>query len=315
MVKRIILFEFFVIFLILLAGCSTDSNVKSEGESEKRVIHIGYVPTTHAAPLFLQNEKQYENYEMELVAYGTWPELMDALNTGRIDGASVLTPLAMMAKEKGIDLKAVARSHRDGNVFIVSPEIHSLEDLKGKTIAIPSSLSTQNVLLYQLLKQNGIDDEELNIISLSPADMSAALVQGQIAGYIVAEPVGAISVILEKGKVLYSSQDIWKNAIDSSLVLQHRFIEENRELAKQFVQDYAKAGEVTQKKDEHVHKVISQYIDVDDEVLDLLLQWISYDNVMIEEEAYNILVDSLKEMGLTESPSSYEEFVDISLLE
>ena len=64
-----------------------------------------------------KNDEQYEDYNLELVKFGSWPELMDALNTGRIDGASVLIQLAMNAKEKGIDLKAVALGHRDGNVL------------------------------------------------------------------------------------------------------------------------------------------------------------------------------------------------------
>jgi len=33
---------------------------------------------------------------------------VDALNSGKVDGASMLIELAMKAKEQGIDLKAVA---------------------------------------------------------------------------------------------------------------------------------------------------------------------------------------------------------------
>ena len=36
-----------------------------------------------------------------MVKFNSWPDLMDALNTGRIDGASVLIQLAMKAVEKG----------------------------------------------------------------------------------------------------------------------------------------------------------------------------------------------------------------------
>ena len=57
-----------------------------------------------------------------MVKFGSWPDLMDALNTGRIDGASVLIELAMKAKELGIDLKAVALGHQDGNVLVSSKE-------------------------------------------------------------------------------------------------------------------------------------------------------------------------------------------------
>jgi len=65
-----------------------------------------------------------------------------------VDGASMLIELAMKAKEQGIDLKAVALGHRDGNVVVVSKDINKVEDLKGKSFAIPSKLSTHNSLTY-----------------------------------------------------------------------------------------------------------------------------------------------------------------------
>jgi len=54
-------------------------------------------------------------------------ELVDALNSGKVDGASMLIELAMKAKEQGIDLKAVALGHRDGNVVVVSKDINKLK--------------------------------------------------------------------------------------------------------------------------------------------------------------------------------------------
>lgn len=77
---------------------------------------------------------------------------MDALNSGKVDGASMLIELAMKAKEQDIDLKVVALGHRDGNVVVVSEDINKVEDLKGKNFAIPSKLSTHNILLYIMLK-------------------------------------------------------------------------------------------------------------------------------------------------------------------
>lgn len=312
--KKITLLPLFAILLFVLTACGSQST-ETTGENDKQVIKIGHLPITHAAPLFLQNEEKYEDYEIELVKFGSWPELMDALNTGKIDGASVLIQLAMKAKEQGIDLKAVALGHRDGNVLVVSPEINNVEELKGESFAIPNRFSTHNVLLYQMLQQNGLTYDAVNVIELAPAEMPAALAEGRIAGYVVAEPFGAISVALEKGKVLYQSEEIWKDSIDCGLVLRNDFIEKNAELAKQFVQDYAKAGEVAHTGDAHAHEVIGQHINVEDEVLDLSLQWISYDNLKIEEDSYAILTESLIEMGLSEEPPSYEEFVNTSLIE
>ena len=42
----------------------------------------------------------------------------------------------MSAKEKGVDLKAAALGHRDGNVIVVNSEIQDPSEMKGKTFAI-----------------------------------------------------------------------------------------------------------------------------------------------------------------------------------
>ena len=300
-----------ILFVTFLAACG---NNDSAVNGEKPTIKIGYLPITHAVPLYMQNDENYEDYNLELVKFGSWPELMDALNTGAIDGASVLIQLAMNAKEKGIDLKAVALGHRDGNVLIAGNDINSVEELVGKSFAIPSRFSTHNILLYEMLKKHGIAYDEVDVIELPPAEMPAALAEGRIAGYVVAEPFGAISVALENGKVLYQSEEIWKDSIDCGLVLRGKFIDDNKELADKFVNDYVAGGELAQGKDEHMHEVVGQYLTVDQNVLDISLDWISYDNLSIEQESYAILRDALMEMGLSDNPPSYEDFVDASFV-
>ncbi len=316
MKKKLGILLFVFVLLLTLAACGTDDkSTASQAESNKKVVKIGYLPITHAAPLYMQTDKTYKGYAIELVKFGSWPELMDALNTGKIEGASVLIQLAMKAKEQGIDLKAVALGHRDGNVIVTAPTIKKVKDLKGQSFAIPNKYSTHNILLYRMLQQAGLKYEDVNVVELPPAEMPAALAEGRIAGYVVAEPFGAISVALEKGKVLFQSEELWPDSIDCGLVLRQAFIEENKDIAQQFVKDYADAGELMNEGGDHAHEVVAKYIKVDKDVLDLSLNWISYHNLKIEADAYAILRDSLIEMGLSENPPSYEEFVDTTLLE
>lgn len=315
MKKYLSLFWILTLLLILSACGKSEENSSSNIVDDKKIIKIGYLPITHAAPLYMQTDGEYEGYAIELVKFGSWPELMDALNTGKIDGASVLIQLAMKAKEQGIDLKAVALGHRDGNVVVVAPNVQKVEDLKGKSFAIPNKYSTHNILLYRMLQDAGINYQDVDVVELPPAEMPAALAEGRIAGYVVAEPFGAISVSLEKGKVLFQSEDIWPNSIDCGLVLRNAFIEKHKDIANQFVKDYAAAGELMNANDDHAHEVVAKYIKVDKEVLDLSLNWISYNNLKIEKDAYKILRDSLIEMGLSENPPTYDEFVDSSLIE
>ncbi|MEH7123577.1 ABC transporter substrate-binding protein [Bacillus sp. JJ1773] len=313
------LLSLLIISMLAVSLSACGSNQSSAGKSaneEKRVVKIGYLPITHAVPLYLENEQDsFKNFKLELVKFGSWPELMDALNTGRIDGASVLVTLALKAKEQGIDLKAVALGHRDGNVLVAANDINSVEDLKGKNFAIPHKFSTHNILLYQMLKQAGLKYEDVKAIELPPAEMPAALSEGRVSGYVVAEPFGAVSVAIKKGKVLYQDTDIWEDSIDCALVLRNDFIQKENEVAQEFVNEYVKAGELAEKKDDHTLTASSKYMKVDKEVMDLSFQWISYDDLRVNKSSYDELTKSLVEMGLSENPPSYEEFVDNSLFD
>jgi len=320
MKKIIVVLLSAVIVASLLFSLADWGNNKEEStaEDEVKTIKIGYLPLTHAVPLFVENElsaNESKNFKVELVKFGSWTELSDAVNTGQVDGASMLIELAMKSKEQGIDLKTVALGHRDGNVVVVSKDINEVTDLKGKTFAIPHRLSTHNVLLYKMLKDNGLTANDLNVIELPPPEMPAALSEGRISGYIVAEPFGAISVASDKGKVLFESQDLWNDSVCCGLVLRNDFIENNPTVAAEFVKEYVKAGERAESKDPEVLDAAAKYMKVEPQVLDLSLQWISYNNLKLEEKDYNELSQYLVEMGQSKNPPRYSEFVDNSLIE
>ncbi len=304
------------ILSIILAGAAVLSLTACGGktaDSGSDTIKIAYLPITHALALFETAEevKEQTGLNVELVKYGSWTELLDAINTGNVDGASVLIELAMKSKEQGIGLKAVALGHRDGNVVIVSNEINSAADLKGKTFAIPHRQSSHNILLNDTLATAGLTIDDVNITELAPTEMPSALAGGQIDGYCVAEPFGAKAVQLGIGKVLYSSEELWKDSLCCGLVLTDEFIENNHDLAVRFVDAYKAAGDNLNLDSEK--KVGAEYLNQDDEVLDISLEWISYNNLEITEDIYNVLLDKVKSYGLSNNPPSYEEFVDNTL--
>lgn len=290
------------VLLFSLTACG-----KKSDDSKK--IKIAYLPITHSlAVLETADELAEKNgLQVELVKYGSWNELMDALNSGRVDGASVLIELAMKSKEQGIGLKAVALGHKDGNVIITSNDIDSAEDLKGKTIAIPHRQSSHNILLNDALAASGLTIDDINVTELAPTEMPSALAGGQIDGYCVAEPFGAKAVSLNAGKVLFESAELWEDSLCCGLVLTDKFIEKNSGNAKIFAESYRQAGKNLTK--EKALETAEKYLSQEKEVLELSLQWISYDDLNITEESYNILTDKVKTYGLSENPPSYADFV------
>lgn len=293
---------------LALALSATACGSKDESNDEN-VVKIAYLPITHSlAALEEADELETgDGIKVELVKYGSWPELLDALNTGRVDGASVLIELAMKSKQEGIGLKAVALGHRDGNVVIVSNDINTAADLKGKTFAIPHRQSSHNILLNETLATAGLTVDDVNVTELAPTEMPSALASGQIDGYCVAEPFGAMGVSLGAGKVLYSSEELWPDSLCCGLVLTDKFIEERPEQAKEFVQSYKAAGNNLDK--EKAKEVAKKYLSQTDDVLDISLQWISYNDLDITKETYDQLVERVKEYGLSDNPPAYSDFV------
>ena len=293
---------------LALALSATACGSKDESNDEN-VVKIAYLPITHSLAAIEEADELEtgDGIKVELVKYGSWPELLDALNTGRVDGASVLIELAMKSKQEGIGLKAVALGHRDGNVVIVSNDINTAADLKGKTFAIPHRQSSHNILLNETLATAGLTVDDVNVTELAPTEMPSALASGQIDGYCVAEPFGAMGVSLGAGKVLYSSEELWPDSLCCGLVLTDKFIEERPEQAKEFVQSYKAAGNNLDK--EKAKEVAKKYLSQTDDVLDISLQWISYNDLNITEETYDQLVEKVKEYGLSDNPPAYSDFV------
>lgn len=293
---------------LALALSATACGSKADSNDEN-VVKIASLPITHSlAALEEADELETgDGIKVELVKYGSWPELLDALNTGRVDGASVLIELAMKSKQEGIGLKAVALGHRDGNVVIVSNDINTAADLKGKTFAIPHRQSSHNILLNETLATAGLTVDDVNVTELAPTEMPSALASGQIDGYCVAEPFGAMGVSLGAGKVLYSSEELWPDSLCCGLVLTDKFIDERPEQAKEFVQSYKAAGNNLDK--EKAKEVAKKYLSQTDDVLDISLQWISYNDLDITEETYGQLVERVKEYGLSDNPPAYSDFV------
>lgn len=301
----------FAITVSLSACGSSQDNSSGTGDSaEKQVVKIGYLPITHALAVFEEKElldQEDGEITIQLEKFSSWSDLTDALNAGRIDGASVLIELAMSAVSQGIALKAVALGHKDGNVIVVGNDIASVEDLKGKTFAIPHTQSSHNILLNDMLAEGGLVIDDINVVQLAPSEMPSSLANGSIAGYCVAEPFGAQAVEQDFGHVLYDSEDLWENSLCCGLVFNQDFIEKNPNVIDTLIEKYQEAGNAL---DTETAKAIGEkYLGQDEAVLETSLQWIHYDDLQITEEEYQVLVQKVQEYGINENPPSYEDFV------
>jgi NitT/TauT family transport system substrate-binding protein len=102
----------------------------------------------------------------EPVRFQAWPEVKEAFISGYLPATFILAPLAMRMREDGVPIKIVYLGHRDGTAMVVykDSQIYRIEDLRGKTIAVPSRFSNQKLLVLRALRDHGVPLDEVKIL-------------------------------------------------------------------------------------------------------------------------------------------------------
>jgi NitT/TauT family transport system substrate-binding protein len=240
-----------LLLLVLLLSIISPWQKKQTSNTLLPTLRIGYLPITHAAlPLVVYSqagEGKLENFNLDLVRFSNWAELAEALQSGQIDGGGdILNNLAFKIVSKGVPLQSVLMAVRAGSALTVNPKITDGGQLKDKTIAIPSRFSPHYILLYQYLKDHGLDiQKDVKILEMAPSDMVQALAAGSIDGYIVAEPFNAQAEEMGIGKVLVLSRDIEllgaKN-LECGITLRKEFVDRYPQATQEFVDKMIQAG-------------------------------------------------------------------------
>ena len=189
-------------------------------------VRIGYLPITDATPLLVaHNNGLFEAEGIQVdkpVMLRSWAQVIEAFLSGQVNVIHLLSPMTVWARfGSKVPAKVVAWNHVSGSGLTVAPNINSVRELGGKTVAIPFRYSIHNVVVQHLLRESGLTAvskksgapaaNEVNLVVLPPADMPPALAAGRIQGYIVAEPFNAAAESLNVGKVLRFTGDVWKD--------------------------------------------------------------------------------------------------------
>lgn len=318
MKKILALTTILIILSSLAVGYIVNKDMFAGKRSEKPTLKMGYLPITHALDVVVAdklNQGKYKNFNLELVRFSSWPELSEALNSGHIQGASILIPLAIGSMEKGVNLQLMALSHRDGNVMVVANDINTIKDLKGKRVAIPHRMSVHYILLYQALKNNGMTLDDVQWIEMPPPDMPAALANGDIKGYVVAENFGAQAVLGGYGKSLFKGQDVLPGEVCCGFVLNKDFKEKYPDATQEFIDSLVQAGQFIDNNRTEAISIGKEYMKMDDKVWEKSFEWgITFSDLKPKQEDLNTLQKYMVELKLIKAPLSMDKLLDDSFV-
>lgn len=213
--------------MLFAAGCAAGGSGSGKGSDEP--IKLALSPWPGWYMWYLAEEKGFfekHGVQVKLEFFPVYSDSLQALATGRVDANSQTLSDTLAPLSKGIKLKAVlVNDNSDGGDAIVSkPDIASIPDLKGKTVA--TELGTvDHLLLLTALAEHGMTEQDINFVNMAVNDAGPAFIAGNTDASVLWEPFQTIAVKEGKGKVLYSSKET-PGLIPDLLVFQEKVVEE-----------------------------------------------------------------------------------------
>lgn len=261
----------------------------------------------------------------EFLRFSGWPELKEALISGKVKAAMLLAPMAMDLADKGIPVKIVSLGHRSGAVIMVKTEspYHSFADLRGKRIAIPSRFAVDHIYVRRLMRESGLQVGDLEMVEMPPPDMPAALLAGAVDAYATGEPFGAKSEMAGYARVLHMTRNDWPTYICCVLTVREELIAENRPLVQTLVNYTMSAGHWLD--DDATHRATAASIAADQSYFNQaaeLIRWVlerpkdrvTYGDLRLMRTEFDSLMRMSVDAGVLPHEVPYDKYIDESFM-
>ena len=228
----------FVLSATFVFGCNSATSINpttdtdSPTSTREAALTLGYSAWPGWFPWQIAQEEgifKANNASVELKWFDGYLESISALNTGQIDANSQTLNDTISSVSGGAELAIVlVNDNSTGNdKIIVSEEINSVADLKGKKIAAEEGTVDHYLLLLGLEKE-GLSAEDIEFVPLETGQAATAFVGGQVDAVAVFAPFTTQALKRPGSKELFSSKD-FPGAISDHLVFSRQFIDENPE--------------------------------------------------------------------------------------
>ncbi len=260
----------------------------------------------------------------EPVRFNGWPELKEAFLSQHLQASFILAPMAMALREQGVPIKIVYLGHRDGTTMMVhkDSDIHRIEDLRGKKVAVPNRFSNQRLIIFRAFKERGLNIDDVTLLEMPPPDMPAALHVRAVDAIISGEPFMAQSEMDGYGRVLFLTKDVWPEFISCVLAVHEDVIRDHRAEVQQLVDGIARSGKWLDTTMDHrmqAAKFTGQnYYNQDPKLLEFVLSKppdrVKYTNLAVRRKDFEEIELVGRESGTLQGTAHFEDYADPSFV-
>ena len=255
--------------------------------------------------------------------YSGWPEIKESLMAGRIQAAYMLAPLVMDLADKQIPVKIVSLGHRSGAVIMVRTDspYQNFRQLAGKVVAIPSRFAVDFLFLRKMLAQEGMKQDEIDLVEMPPPDMPAALYANAVDAYCTGEPFGAAAQRAGYARPIRMTRDEWPRYICCVLTAREELIRDHRAMVQDLVDHVLGAGVWLDAQQQNRTKAAElaagpEFFNQDPNIIKFVMEnptdRVTYGDLRMIRSEFEDLMQLSVEAGTLKQPIAYERYVDES---
>lgn len=257
-----------------------------------------------------------------------FPEIKEALMSNKMQAGFMVAPMAIALRAQGVPVKIVYLGHRYGSAVVVQKNgpVHSVSDLRGRTIAIPSRFSDERLIVFRALQAHGMSGKDVKMVEMAPADVAGALAAGAVDAFSMGEPFPSQAEMVGFGRVLFHAKEYWPDYISCVLVVRQDVIDTRPEAVQVLVDGIARSGHWLDEKERarrnrlHAADFVGRfYYRQDPRLLRYALtnpiDRVQYTPLAPRRNDFELIVNLMVETGVLEQPIAFEEFVDTTFAE
>jgi NitT/TauT family transport system substrate-binding protein len=273
-----------------------------QAEAQDKVLRVGTLKLIHGISAYFYEKFAPAGYTVEVIPFESPTDGKNAVLTGTVDTCIHGIAAFILGAAAGEPVVIVANANNRGMVIMagVNTDIKTVKDLKGKKVAIFPG-STQEAVILERLRMEGMTIKDIQPIRLSFSDMAAALARGDIDAYVGAEPAGGISLANGTGRLVEYPYSTPIGPLNMILSASQKAVKENPERIKLVVDMHKKAVDYAMANqslivDMAVAKLGQQKKSVELAVPNVELAWKLDDKFMERATAYTKLMYENKQI-------------------
>ncbi|HWR42402.1 NrtA/SsuA/CpmA family ABC transporter substrate-binding protein [Sporomusa sp.] len=288
--KKGIVLVLISLFVLTITGCGT-SQPSQPTVKKLDTINISYVKLPLNVPSIVEKklelfEKEFskDNITVSFPEITEGPKMTAALASGSLNFCNALGGTsAILAAANGLDIKIIGMYSRAPKAFVImakNPDIITVADLKGKTVAGPKGTILHQLLLASLKQQN-LPGDAVKFVNMGIPQGVTAMMSGDADAALVAGP--AVPKAVEaSGRIIATGEGF----LDATIVIavEGKFLQENLGVVKRYMKVHQQSLTFMKENPDEVYRMATDETGISVEDVKKMYSWYDFNPAITDND-------------------------------